>query len=325
MNAYFLYGKEDYDINKKIEDLKNDFLDPQFSSLNFKVVNNPNYDTLEATLLSQGFMNINTVIVINCERYFFDKDKIDFSDKELKSLEKILNSDLSSNKKIIFVAKIPRDSQKKIDTRRKIFKILASNKKNTFEFDEYKSYDKNLPSRVVEIAKSLGLKINAQIAQSLIKYSGVNLNVLASQLEKLILSIYPKKTVEISDIKEYCTHCDDVFSLVDKLFEKNKDGILTELKSLLLKRHPLEILAVLQSTVSNYLVIKNYQNKLSNFEISKKVGIHEYRVKLAVDKMKNTSLNELTNLKLALIKAEESIKEGKLNENLALEIVLLNF
>ena len=41
--------------------------------------------------------------------------------------------------------------------------------------------------------------------------------------------------------------------------------------------------------------------------------------------MKNTSLNELTNLKLALIKAEESIKEGKLNENLALEIVLLNF
>ena len=182
-----------------------------------------------------------------------------------------------------------------------------------------------MPSRVVEIAKSLGLKINAQIAQSLIKYSGVNLNVLASQLEKLILSIYPKKTVEISDIKEYCTHCDDVFSLVDKLFEKNKDGILTELKSLFLKRHPLEILAVLQSTISNYLVIKNYQNKLSNFEISKKVGIHEYRVKLAVDKMKNTSLNELTNLKLALIKAEESIKEGKLNENLALEIVLLNF
>ena len=64
MNAYFLYGKEDYDINKKIEDLKNDFLDPQFSSLNFKVVNNPNYDTLEATLLSQGFMNIIFLIKI---------------------------------------------------------------------------------------------------------------------------------------------------------------------------------------------------------------------------------------------------------------------
>ena len=41
--------------------------------------------------------------------------------------------------------------------------------------------------------------------------------------------------------------------------------------------------------------------------------------------MKNISLRELTNLKLGLIKAEESIKEGKLNENLALEIVLLNF
>ena len=92
-----------------------------------------------------------------------------------------------------------------------------------------------------------------------------------------------------------------------------------------MKRHPLEILAVLQSTISNYLVIKNYQTKLSNFEISKKIGIHEYRVKLAIDKMKNITLKELTNLKLALIKAEENIKEGNLNENLALEIVLLNF
>lgn len=325
MITYFLYGKEDYDINKKIEDLKKDFLDPQFSSLNFKIVNNPNYDNLEATLLSQGFMNINTVIVINCERYFFDKDKIDFSDKELKSLEKILNDESSLNKKIVFVAKIPRESQKKIDSRRKIFKILTSNKKNTFEFDEYKAYDKNLPIRVVEIAKSFDFKINTQIAEALIKHSGVNLNVIANQLEKLILSIHPKKTVDFDDIKKYCTHCDDVFTLIDKLFEKNKDEILIELKSLLLKRHPLEILAVLQSTVSNYLVIKNYQNKLSNFEISKKIGIHEYRVKLAIDKMKNIPLCELTNLKLALIKAEENIKEGKMTDNLALEIALLNF
>ena len=113
--------------------------------------------------------------------------------------------------------------------------------------------------------------------------------------------------------------------MIDKLFEKNKDDILIELKSLLFKRHPLEILAVLQSTISNFLFIKNYQNKLSNFEISKQIGIHEYRVKLAIDKMKNISFSELTNLKLALIKTEESIKEGKLNEKLALEIVLLNF
>ena len=325
MNTYFLYGKEDYDINKKIEDLKKNFLDPQFSSINFKTINNPNYNTLEATLLSQGLMNINTVIVINCEKYFFDKDRIDFSDTELKSLEKILKSNLFSNKRVIFVAKIPRDSQKKIDTRRKIFKVLASNKEKSFEFDEYKPYDKNLPLRVIEIGKSFDFKISAQIAEALIKHSGVNLNVIANQLEKLILSIYPRKIVEINDIKKYCTHCDDIFALIDKLFEKNKDDILIELKSLLFKRHPLEILAVLQSTISNFLFIKNYQNKLSNFEISKQIGIHEYRVKLAIDKMKNISFSELTNLKLALIKTEESIKEGKLNEKLALEIVLLNF
>ena len=78
MNTYFLYGKEDYDINKKIEDLKKNFLDPQFSSINFKTINNPNYNTLEATLLSQGLMNINTVIVINCEKYFLIKIKLIF-------------------------------------------------------------------------------------------------------------------------------------------------------------------------------------------------------------------------------------------------------
>ena len=154
--------------------------------------------------------------------------------------------------------------------------------------------------------------------------SGIRVNSIAPGIIDTDMNKNLKQQ-EINDIKKYCTHCDDVFTLIDKLFEKNKDGILLELKSLLLKRHPLEILAVLQSTVSNYLVIKNYQNKLSNFEISKKVGIHEYRVKLAVDKMKNISLRDLTNLKLGLIKAEESIKEGKLNENLALEIVLLNF
>ena len=64
---------------------------------------------------------------------------------------------------------------------------------------------------------------------------------------------------------------------------------------------------------------------MSIYEISKETGMHEYRVKLQLEKLQNISVEALVKLKQNLTKAETQTKTGEISQqNLALEMALLN-
>ena len=135
MAIYFYYGEEDYNIELEIEKHKSK-LNPDFLSMSFQVLDNPEYSDLINVLRTPPMMFGDSLFIINSDKYF-SSQKNYFDDAELIDIEDALKNN-PEGLNIIFVVKLPRDEGKKFDSRRKIYKVLS--KFNTKEFQAFKTY-----------------------------------------------------------------------------------------------------------------------------------------------------------------------------------------
>lgn len=305
---YFFYGDEEFNISNEIKKFK-DKLDKNFIEMSYKHYNNPKFPDLVAALKTQPMMFGKMLIEINCLSYLSGKsEEKSFDDKQIAQITEALDS-CSENLDIIFVAQIPPDSQKKIDKRKKFFKLLS--KYNSKEFPQIPSFKTaELESWIKQQGKSKDLKLSNEVAASMLIQVGANLRLLDSELEKL--KIYAgDKPVTPQMIQEICVTNEDLFVFIDYLVEGKKAKALTEYQKLLMKKHPLEILSVLHTILHSKIQIKANCAKHSPDEIAKIINMHPYRVQLEVQKMKNVSLKDLVKLKENITNAEYKIKSGQ--------------
>ncbi len=305
MAVYFFYGEEDYNIEQEIIKLKNG-LDKNFLEMSFKTYNNPKFADLVAILRTQPMMFGKMLIIINCLDYFSKT----FEDKEIKEIEKALE-DNNENLDIVFVAQLPRGEGKKLDSRKKFFKLLA--KQNSKEFSTipvYKTAD--LESWIIKQAKSKGIRPDKEALTSLISQIGNNLRQIDRELDKLKLYAYPNEIITSSMVREICISNEDLFAFSDFLMENKKDKALLEYRKLLDTHYPLEILSTLQTMLRRWIILKAKGKTNNALELSRLTGMHEYVVKLNLQKLKNTNLKDLVKLKENLTETEYKIKSGQI-------------
>ena len=108
-----------------------------------------------------------------------------------------------------------------------------------------------------------------------------------------------------------CISNEDLFAFSDYLMENEKDKALLEHRKLLETRYPLEILSTLQTMLRRWIILKAKAQSSSAFELAKLTGMHEYVVKLNLQKLKKTNLKDLVKLKQNLTEAEYRIKSGQ--------------
>ena len=301
---YFFYGEEDFNIDLEVEKLKKE-LDPNFLEMSYKTYDHPKFPDLISILRSQPMMFGKMLVIIKSNDYFTKA----FDDKELKQIEEALE-DNNENLDIVFVAELPRNEGKKLDSRKKFFKLLS--KYNLKEFPSIPTYKTaELESWIRKQAKSKELEITSDAASAMISQIGNNLREINGELEKLKLFIYPKKQITTEMVKELCISNEDLFAFSDYLMKGEKDKALLEYRKLLEKKFCLEIVAALQTMLRKWILLKANSSKCSAFELSKLTGQHEYVVKLNLQKLKNTSLKDLVKLKQNLTEAEFKIKSGQ--------------
>ena len=303
MAVYFFYGEEDYNIEAEISKLKKS-LDKNFLDMSFKVYNNPDYKDLISILRTQPMMFGKMLVVIRCLDYFSKS----FEDKEIKEISSALDNN-NENLDIVFVAELPRDEGKKLDSRKKFFKLLS--KYNAQEFKVIPAYKTaELGAWIRKNAQSRKLKISQDACDALIFQIGNNLRQLDKELEKLQIIAHPENFVTVEMVKENCASNEDIFAFTDYLMLGQKDKALREYRKLLNKRHFLAILATLQTTLRKNIILKARSAQHSNFELAKMAGMNEYVVKLTLDKLKNINLRDLVKLKENITEAEYKIKAG---------------
>ena len=307
MAVYFFHGDEDFLIEAEVNKLKKG-LDKNFLDMSFKTYDNPKFPDLISVLRSQPMMFGKMLIVINCLDYFSKT----LEDKQLKEIEKAIEN-CSENLDIVFVAALPRDGSKKLDSRKKIFKIFAKNgAQECASIPSYKTAE--IEDWIRKQAKSKSLKIDNGAVSTLVTQVGNNLRQLDGELEKLHLICYPDKIASKENVKEICISNEDLFAFSDFLMRGEKDRALLEYRKLIEKKYPLEILSVLQTMLRRWIFIKAKASELSASEIGKHLGLHEYVVKLSIQKLKNTNLKALVKLKQNLTDAEFKIKTGRSGE-----------
>lgn len=306
MGVYFFYGDEDYNIEQEIKKLKKKLLDKNFASMNFKTANNPSFPDLISLLRTQPMMFGNLMIVISCENYFSKA----FEDNQLEEISKALE-DNSESLCIIFTAVLPRNEGKKVDSRKKIYKIITKYATSQ-EFPTFKTYKiDDISNWINKEAKKHEITLEKDAILVLIEQVGNNLRELANEIEKLKLLAYPQTKITKKMVKEICISNEDLFGFADFLLKGDKGHALVEFQKLLDKKHPLETISALQTMLRKWIVIKSKSKEKSLFEISKLTGQHEFIVKTTLEKMKNTSLKDLVSLKQNLISAEYKIKSGQ--------------
>ena len=321
MAVFLFYGQEEYLMEKEIKKLKNELLDASFMSMSYKVFDNPDFNTLMDCVQSAPLMFGNTLTIINIEKYLIG-NKMSLDDKQIDSVNYAL-SNLSDNVNIIFVCKIARDENKKPDSRKKLYKTL-SKYSQVREFAQYRSYDKQLQSEILKMAKEKDLTISSDNVSFLIEQLGVNLTLIDSELEKLKIAIHPNKAINQDAIKKYCTSSEDVFILADLIIQGNKNEILKQYDLLTEKRHPLEIFSVLQSNFQRFVFVKNYEKKMSTKDIASKLKLHEFVVMKMQEKLRKISLDKLLKIRENLINAEYKLKTGQsASGEILLELTLL--
>lgn len=306
---YFFYGDEEFNISNEIKKFKNK-LDKDFIEMSYKYFNNPKIPDLVAAIKTQPMMFGKMLIEINCLSYLCGKTTDDraLDDKQIKQIADALEN-VSEDLDIIFTAKVSPDSQKKIDKRKKFFKVLS--KFNAQEFAQIPSYKTaELAAWIKQQAKLKDLKLSESVISEILIQIGSNLRMLDSELEKL--KIYAgNNPVTKEMVNEICVTNEDLFVFADYLTSENKSKALSEYQKLLTKKHPLEILSVLHSLIHSKIQIKAYSLQNNADEIAKIINIHPYRVKLEMQKLKNVSLKNLVKLKQNLTDAEYKLKSGQ--------------
>ena len=245
MAIWFFHGKEEFKISKEIEKLKSQLLDEAFKAMNFRIYYSPEIQDLLEICATAPLMFGNIMSVVHCENFFFriKNKKIEFTDAHIKALDYALQN-VSESNNIIFVCNIPRDEDKKVDTRTKIFKTIAKYS-NLKDFPEYRDFDRELVGYITSMAKEKDLFADSKTVNFLIKHSGVNLRLIDSELEKIKTAIYPNKKFTEKEILEYCTLKEDVFALADLVTSSDKNAVMKRYASVIEKRHPLEVIALL--------------------------------------------------------------------------------
>ncbi len=306
MAVYFFYGDEDFNIELELQKLSSK-LNPDFKAMNYQEFDNPEYSVLVNALRTPPMMFGDMLIVINSEEYFLSNKNV-FNDSELEDIDDALKNNPESLN-VVFVVKLPRDENKKLDSRRKLYKILS--KYNTKEFPTFKTYKvADISNWIINQAKTKDITLNQDAISLLIEQIGNNLREFNAELDKLKLIAYPQKTVTKKMVEDICISNQDLFNFTELIMRGNKDSALLEFKKLLDKKHPLELLSAIQTMLRKWIILKISSNK-SSMELSKIVGMHEFVVKQTLEKLKNTSASELVRLKQNLFDVEFKIKSAE--------------
>ena len=307
MAVYFYYGDEDYNIELELEKMSAK-LNPDFKSMNFQVLENPEYSSLITALRTPPMMFGDMLIVINSEDYFLSNKNF-FDDSELADIEDALKNNPESLN-IVFVVRLPRNENKKLDSRRKLYKILS--KFNVKEFPTFKTYKTDdIAAWIQTHAKSKGIKLQNDAVMLLIEQIGNNLREFNTELDKLKLIAYPEKIVTKKMVEDICISNQDLFNFTELIMRGEKDKALLEFKKLLDKKHPLELLSAIQTMIRKWIIIKTKSSSCSTMELSKLTGQHEFVVKQTLTKLKNTKLADLVKLKENLFEVEYKIKSAE--------------
>lgn len=309
-NIYLVYGSDYSLIKREIDRLTDGVSDIVKYDLSISKID----DLLDDACFMSIFGDKKVVIGENA--LFLTSESNDIN----HNIEYLVNYINDSNNQNIVILTVLSE---RLDERKKIVKIFKEKVNVIYK----KQIDtKKLDEFVVEEFRTNGYEVDSKTAKYFVDYVGKNVDILISEIKKMIDYKDEDKKITKEDIENISSKGlkDNFFDLADGIMKKDLKKIYECYNDLItIGMDPVKIVS---SLGSHFLYI--YQVKLlssegkNSTEIENILKMHSYRVKLALES--DFMLNELEDYIKKLHELDVNIKKNSENKFVGLENFLLH-
>lgn len=302
LNDYLVrsYAKED-----RFKDLEHVTVDCESDGL----------DELIASLTESSLFSEQKFIVV--KNPFFLTAKVSKKlQKQIDDLQKIFENLADLENVVVIVA-----SYEKIDRRKKLTKTVLKQ----FNVVEPQIRPYEVASTTKALIKDEGYIITQSALQLLIERSDQVIDTILSNYQKLKMVATDNKITEKSVMQNVdLSLAQNIFAILESALDKNYREAVERLDNQLREgTNPIQLLAVFENQLELILVVKILaQRGRSEPQIVKELGVHPYRVKLAL--RNRLKIDKLENLLRDAIDLEFKYKNGTYREDNFLKLFILN-
>jgi len=302
LNDYLVrsYAKED-----RFKDLEHVTVDCESDGL----------DELIASLTESSLFSEQKFIVV--KNPFFLTAKVSKKlQKQIDDLQKIFENLADLEDVVVIVA-----SYEKIDRRKKLTKTVLKQ----FNVVEPQIRPYEVASTTKALIKDEGYIITQSALQLLIERSDQVIDTILSNYQKLKMVATDNKITEKSVMQNVdLSLAQNIFAILESALDNNYREAVERLDNQLREgTNPIQLLAVFENQLELILVVKILaQRGRSEPQIVKELGVHPYRVKLAL--RNRLKIDKLENLLRDAIDLEFKYKNGTYREDNFLKLFILN-
>lgn len=316
-----IYGEVPELVEKKSNEIVESYLNEKKDDFNYVKYNlyDTSFNQIIEEALTMPFISKKKAIVVK-NAFIFTGEKVS---KDIQPNNEQVNEFLEKYDGENFI--IFEVYQNKLDERKKITKTLKKTSKlakvEQMSEQEIKNWIKNKLHENFKDIKQDALDL-------FIELTGINFNIVSQELEKIILFLGERTTINKKDVEEIINRSleQNVFLLTEYIQKGEKYKAIQLIKDLIvMKEEPIKLLALITSNYRLYYQCKILSRKgYSGQQIAKTINVHPYRVKLALNQVKHYQLTHLLNIIDQCAETDYKLKSSYMDKQLILELFILS-
>lgn len=320
-NIMAIYGEVPELVEKKSNEIVEGYLNEKKDDFNYVKYNlyDTSFNQIIEEALTMPFISEKKAIVVK-NAFIFTGEKVS---KDIQPNNEQVNEFLEKYDGENFI--IFEVYQNKLDERKKITKTLKKTSKlakvEQMSEQEIKNWIKNKLHENFKDIKQDALDL-------FIELTGINFNIVSQELEKIILFLGERTTINKKDVEEIINRSleQNVFLLTEYIQKGEKYKAIQLIKDLIvMKEEPIKLLALITSNYRLYYQCKILSRKgYSGQQIAKTINVHPYRVKLALNQVKHYQLTHLLNIIDQCAETDYKLKSSYMDKQLILELFILS-
>ena len=320
-NIMAIYGEVPELVEKKSNEIVESYLNEKKDDFNYVKYNlyDTSFNQIIEEALTMPFISEKKAIVVK-NAFIFTGEKVS---KDIQPNNEQVNEFLEKYDGENFI--IFEVYQNKLDERKKITKTLKKTSKlakvEQMSEQEIKNWIKNKLHENFKDIKQDALDL-------FIELTGINFNIVSQELEKIILFLGERTTINKKDVEEIINRSleQNVFLLTVYIQKGEKYKAIQLIKDLIvMKEEPIKLLALITSNYRLYYQCKILSRKgYSGQQIAKTINVHPYRVKLALNQVKHYQLTHLLNIIDQCAETDYKLKSSYMDKQLILELFILS-
>jgi DNA polymerase-3 subunit delta len=200
----------------------------------------------------------------------------------------------------------------------------AERKDDWFFFKEFRIPSRReLPVRIIQMAKDEGGQIENHAADELAHLTGDDILLIRQEVKKLCMYVNGERSITAADVRLLCSTIpeEDVFAMVDAFALGDAPKALHHLKLMFANQDYVRVFSIVVRQFRLLLLAKEALQEGSEGSVASRIGEREFVAQKAIQQSKRFTFEELENIYRALYDMDGDVKRGNITPEVGLELI----